>query len=140
MTRSPIRLGLVAALTAGLLGAVATGGEAAPTATWQLMNDNQTACYSPRVTSSYYGIWIKGSWTHAIRVGISRLPAGGSFTTSYAPIPPGSSTGVYSLAYVDATIPATTPVGTYTASLWANDGTTRESVPVTLVVKARCGY
>jgi len=31
-------------------------------------------------------------------------------------------------------------VGTYAASLWASDGTTRESVPVTLVVKTRCGY
>jgi hypothetical protein len=31
-------------------------------------------------------------------------------------------------------------VGTYSASLWASDGTTREAVPVILVVKTSCGY
>lgn len=114
--------------------------QAATGPTWHLINDHQSACFDTNSHNTYYGIWIKGSWTHEINVGITRLPTGGSYTTDYAPIPPGSSNGVGSLAYVDTTIPVSTPVGTYTAALWASDGTTREVVPVTLVVKASCGY
>ena len=104
------------------------------------MDYHQSACFSPRVTSSYYGIWISGHWRRAIDVGAQGLPAGGSYSTSYAPIAPGSSTGEYSLAYVRVDVPATLPVGTYTASLWASDGRATQTVPVTLVVKSRCGY
>jgi hypothetical protein len=64
------------------------------------------------------------------------LPAGGSYYTFYAPIAPGSSDGVGSLAYVAVVIPVGEAVGTYTASIWASDGTTKESVPITLVVNA----
>jgi len=124
-----------AAFSAGLAGAQTTS-----TATWQLVDNHQSACFSPRVTSSYYGIWIKGRWRHSIDVGAQGLPTGGSYSTSYAPIAPGSSTGVYSLAYVRVQLVAATPVGTYTAALWASDGTSRQTVPITLVVKARCGY
>src|SRR5438093_3808677 len=85
--------------------------------TWQLIDYQQSACFSPSVTTAYYGIWIKGSWTRPINIGISNLPSGGTYWTSYAPIPPGSSDGIYSLAYVGVQIPSTTPVGTYTASL-----------------------
>lgn len=108
--------------------------------TWQLMDYHQSSCFDQNVHDTYYGIWIKGKWTHQINVGITRLPTGGSYTTDYAPIPPGSSDGVGSLAYVHTTIPANTPLGTYTARLWASDGTTRETVAVTLVVKSSCGY
>jgi hypothetical protein len=104
------------------------------------MDYHQSACFSPRVTTSYYGIWIKGTWTRPINIGITNLPSGGSYSTSYAPIPPGSSTGEYSLAYVAVQIPTTTQVGTYTASLWASQGKTKQTVPVTLVVKTKCGY
>ena len=64
------------------------------------------------------------------------LPAGGSYYTFYAPIAPGASDGVGSLAYVAVVIPVGEAVGTYTASIWASDGTTKESVPITLVVNA----
>jgi hypothetical protein len=33
-------------------------------------------------------------------------------------------------------LPPGTPVGTVTSTLWANDGTTTETVPITLVVNA----
>jgi hypothetical protein len=105
---------------------------------WHLIDHQQSACFSSNVTDAFYGIWIKGSWRHAIDVGADALPAGGSYTTRYAPIPPGSSTGKYSLAYVDVHLPSTEPRGTYTASLWASDGTTREAVPITIVVQTRC--
>lgn len=119
-----------------------TGGsrsaEASPT--WQLVDYHQSSCFDTNVHDTYYGIYINGKWTHKINVGITHLPAGGTYNTSYAPIPPGSSNGEYSLAYVHPTIPATTPVGTYTANLWASDGTSRQMVHVTLVVKTSCGY
>ena len=139
---SPAIRGLVAllALTAPLLGTATAHATTAAAQPWQLVDYHQNLCYSPNVTSSYYGIWIKGTWNHRVNVGINGLPTGGSYTTSYAPIAAGSSTGEYSLAYVDAAIPASTPQGTYTARLWADDGTRRDRVPVTLTVQARCGY
>jgi hypothetical protein len=89
---------------------------------------------------TYYGIRIEGQWQHTIEVGASRLPAGGSFSTSYAPIAPGSSDGEGSLAYVRVEISESTPLGTSSAKLWASDGTRRQTVPVTLTVETRCGY
>src|SRR5258705_12956462 len=72
----------------------ASAQPAGASATWQLMDYQQSACFSPRVTTAYYGIWIKGTWTRPINIGISNLPSGGTYWTSYAPIPPGSSTGI----------------------------------------------
>jgi hypothetical protein len=117
---------------------VDAAAQAKPRAAWHLVDYSQRACFSPRVTDSYYGIWINGRWTHAINVGAQQLPAGGAFDTSYAPIAPGSSTGVYSLAYVHVMLPPTTPIGSYTASLWASDGSSSEHVPIVLDVRASC--
>ena len=130
--------------------ALAVGGLAAPplagtafarrSATWQLVDYDQTACYSTNVHEAWFGVYIEGRWRRSIDVGADQLPPGGTYTTSYAPIPPGSSTGEYSLAYVGVTLPSTEPVGTYTARLWASTGRIRQSVPITLVVQDRCGY
>ncbi len=135
-----LRRGLAAVAAAGALVAVSAAPADAGPRTWKLVDYSQTACFSPHVTSTYYGIWIEGRWQHTIDVGAARLPAGGSFSTSHAPIAPGSSDGEGSLAYVRVEIPASTPLGTYTAKLWASDGTRRQTVPVTLTVKTRCGY
>ena len=54
------------------------------------------------------------------------------------PIQPGSSDGIYSLAYVAVQVAPDTPVGTYIVSLWVNDGTRRQAVPVTLIVADSC--
>lgn len=106
-------------------------------ATWTLVDYQQRTCYvSARGGTNYYGIWISGKWSHKINIGASALPAGAAQWNSYAPIPPGSSDGVYSLAYVAVQLPPGTPVGTVTSTLWANDGTTTETVPITLVVNA----
>jgi hypothetical protein len=126
-----------------VLGASVAGPAAAwpkPQPTWHLVDYGQRACFSSRVTDSYFGVWISGRWTHAINVGAQGLPAGGGYDTSYAPIAPGSSTGEYSLAYVHVRLSPTTPIGTYTASLWASDGSRPQSVPIILDVRARCGY
>lgn len=135
--------GFAATALLGGSQALAASDRAAPStaaASWQLIDYQQSVCYvSTRGGTSYYGIWISGSWTHTIDVGASGLPAGGSYYTSYAPIPPGSSDGVGSLAYVAVVLPST-PVAVYPASIWADDGTTRESVPVTIRVQDRCGH
>jgi hypothetical protein len=145
--RTLTKQGVLCALALSLL--VITGGPVvaatkaqAPrpaAATWKLVDYQQKACFSPSVKTSSYGIWIKGTWKRAINVGIKNLPSAGSYTTSYAPIPPGSSTGVYSLAYVNLTL-NNPPNGTYTAKLWAADGTTGQAVPVTVTVQDRCGH
>ena len=112
---------------------------AAAAATWTLIDNDQSICFvqgSPY--PNYYGIWIKGTWKRQIRVGVSSLPAGATWSTSYSPIPPGSSDGIGSLAYVAVTLAPNTPLGSYTASLWAKDGTVTQRVPVDLVVKTKC--
>jgi hypothetical protein len=113
--------------------------EAAPrSVTWQLVDNHQAICFTTRSNIGYFGIWIKGKWSRTVNVGISGLPSGGTFTTSYAPIASGAGSGQRSLAYVAARLPASTPIGSYTASLWASDGRSRQTVPVTLNVKTKC--
>jgi hypothetical protein len=132
---------VVVTLTLGLLGSVVGGASArSDSQSWQLVDYQQSACFSSNVTSGYYAIFIDGLWKRALNIGITGLPPGGTFTTSYAPIPPGSSDGIYSLAYVGVHLPSNTAVGTYTADLWAGNRLGTKSVPVTIVVKAKCGY
>jgi hypothetical protein len=125
-------------LTVGASGQAAVTAKAPTRATtWHLIDNHQRSCWvSTRGGTSYYGIWISGTWKRKVNVGADGLPAGGSFYTSYAPIAPGSSNGVGSLAYVAVVLPVGTPVGTYTSSLWASDGRTKQAVPITLVVQA----
>src|SRR5262249_41523409 len=131
---------MLAVLAAVLMIPLASASAGTGARGWQLVDYQQSACFSPNVTSTWYGIWLKGTWKHPVQIGAEDLPAGGSFSTSDGPIPPGSSTGIYSLAYVEVTIPASTPVGTYGATLWAKSGRVEHTVPITLAVKARCGY
>ncbi len=142
--RRLVRIFVLAALIGSVTLVAAGSAQGAPggghAARWQLVDYGQAACFSANVHDAYYGVWISGRWSRPINVGASALPAGASFDTSYAPIPPGSSTGVYSLAYVHVRMTTNPPVGTYTASLWATDGTTTRSVPIVLNVKTRCGY
>jgi hypothetical protein len=118
-------------------GQAAVARSTTTTATWQLIDNHQRTCYvSTRGGTSYYGIWISGTWRHRINIGADQLPAGGSYYTSYAPIPPGSSDGIGSLAYVAVVLPVGAAVGTYTSSLWASDGRRKQAVPIELVVQA----
>jgi hypothetical protein len=131
---------LIGSLTLFLAGSAQGVRRVGSAPRWQLVDNAQFACFSANVHDAYYGVWIDGRWTKAINVGASGLPASASFDTSYAPIPPGSSTGVYSLAYVHLKMTTNPAVGTYTASMWATDGRTTKSVPIVLSVKTRCGY
>jgi hypothetical protein len=95
-------------------------------------------------------VWIlltlSGTWTHPVNFGIRNPPPGTTVGRStfvngnpvpYQPIAPGSGDGTGgALGRVELTYhQGTTPPGTYSATLWANDGTTERTLPVTLVVK-----
>jgi hypothetical protein len=41
---------------------------------------------------------------------------------------------------VHVSLAPATPIGTYTASIWAGDGGGMQSVPIVLDVLATCGY
>jgi hypothetical protein len=136
-----ILIGILA--VSGML-ASAFGGTAAATsartARWTLEDYQQSGCFSSHVTDHYYGIYIDGTWRRSIYVGAANLPPGGTYDTTYAPIPPGSSNGEYTLAYVHVVLRSTQPLGTYTADMWASNGRVTQSVPITLVVQSSCGY
>jgi uncharacterized protein DUF5980 len=141
--RAIARIAVLVGLVTSFVGAPSTGAIASPATrqapTWQLVDYGQKACFSPRVHDAYFGVFINGRWTRRINVGASGLPAGGSYSTNYAPIPPGSSNGVYSLASVHVALPTPPPIGTYTAWMWAGDGRSVQRVPIILDVRARCG-
>jgi hypothetical protein len=141
MVRRRARILIVVGTIMALFLAVAPDGAGAQVRRgWHLVDYQQSGCFSSNVTTHYYAIYIEGRWGRALDIGITGLPAGGTFTTSYAPIPPGSSDGEHSLAYVGVHLPSDTALGTYTADLWAGNERRTESVPVTLVVKTTCGY
>ena len=127
-----------------LLASISDTAMARKRPTWQPVDYAQENCvnmgspYSDRTT--YYGVYIKGRWTRSINAGVTSAPSGSTFWGSYLPIPPGSSEGEYSLAYVALQVAPGTPLGTYAVDLWADDGPTRQTVPVTLIVADRCGY
>jgi hypothetical protein len=124
---------------AGAIVAPALGSAAAPAASgWRLVDYDQRACFDTNSHDTWFGVFIKGTWTRPIKVGVKHLPAGADYSTSYTPIPPGSSSGVYSLASAGAHLAPDTPIGTYRASLWASDGSTRDHVRVRLDVKTDC--
>jgi hypothetical protein len=133
-------LALACLLSAGAGMSPAQAVAQAPRATWTLVDYRQDGCFSPNVGDTYFGVYVDGRWRTPINVGASGLPAGGSYTTSYAPIPPGSSDGEYTLAYVHVVLAPLPPVGRYTATLWADDGRSRQEVPIALDVTTKCGY
>jgi hypothetical protein len=139
-----IQVLIVGVLLASAVVAIPSRAAAQSSATWQLIDYQQRACVSLGSASSdlttYYGIWIKGTWSRQIDVGIDALPSGAKWWTSSAPIPPGSSDGVGSLAYVAVKLARGTKVGSYTAQLWADDGRSRQSVPVTIVAATSCRH
>ena len=110
---------------------------------WQLIDYAQTDCVSITGPYSdepiYFGIYLQGRWNRTITAGVSGAPGGSTSWGSYLPLRPGASDGKYSLAYVVVQVAPDTPIGVYTVSLWADDGTTRQAVPVTIQVVDRCG-
>ena len=85
---------------------------------WGLVDYEQKGCFDVNIDSTYFGIWLTGSWRRPIEVGLSDLPKNARYTTSYAPIDPGTSDGRGSLAYVRLQLDSLPAVGKYDATLW----------------------
>jgi hypothetical protein len=145
------RARLAAVLVASLIGSIASvaasaAAGAAPVAgaaqqsAWHLEDYQQSGCFDANNHDTYYGIYINGQWRSPIDVGAGHLPHGGTFDTSYAPIPPGSSNGEFSLAYVHVTLATLPAIGHYVATMWANDGSVQQRVPIRIDVRSNCGY
>lgn len=121
-----------------LLIAPAGAASAAP-GSWTLVDNHQSACYyRPNGTTNYYGVWLTGSWSRSVSVSAAGLPSGSTTWAFDSPIPPGSSDGSGSLAYVAVQIPSSLANGTYTATLSATDGASSQSVPIGITVQTNC--
>jgi hypothetical protein len=153
-----------AAMMAAALGITATASPAAASSGWQLVDEfaGHPVCYSTGGGSNYLQIDLSGSWAAPVSIGASGLPAGGSYSTyilyqtgyqytaGSSPIPPGSSNGTGPLsvgpqttarAYVLTAIPAGLQQNSsFTITLWASDGTTTQTEPVPIVIKASCRH
>jgi hypothetical protein len=105
---------------------------------------------------------LNGTWSTSLTFGASGLPVGASssdmildenltndvWSTATPPIPPGWSNGTGPLAvgpetiaeaYADTTIPVGLEAGsTLTITIWASDGTTKQTESVPIVIKASC--
>ncbi|MBV9639644.1 MAG: hypothetical protein JO330_08840, partial [Mycobacteriaceae bacterium] len=51
------------------IGAAGTVAGAAQPAGWHLVGHHQHTCYDTNVHDGWYGVFIKGTWTHAIDIG-----------------------------------------------------------------------
>jgi hypothetical protein len=105
-----------------------------------LLDNHQTVCNDGRASNAFYRIQIRGTWTTSVQVGLANLPYNATFATHWAPIPPGSSDGQETLAFVELRLGEQLPVGNYVAKMWAKDGSQYQAVPVTLEVRSFCRY
>ena len=167
MTSRPWRAAALlapAALAAVALATPAAAATAAASPSWQLTNQfaSSPACYPAGGGSEYLEIDLSGSWSVPLSFGASGLPAGGSssdyilyftgspytITAGGAPMPPGSSNGTgpftvsaqtWAEAYAITTIPSGLKAGSsFTITLWASDGTTKQTETVPIDIKASC--
>ncbi len=144
-THRAVRLavGLTTGLALALLGSspavagAARGGVTTTSATWTLVDYQQSACITSSIgRTTYFLVVIQGSWSRPITPAAQNLPAGSQGSTS-APIPPGSNYSGVVQSMVWVGMPPT-PVGVYTAAIRASDGVTTQTVPLTLRVQASC--
>ena len=143
--RRPTTLGRLPVFVVAVLASLAflaPAASAATTPTWSLvdLHDSRCAHVGGGGSPGSYAVQIKGRWTRPIAVGLDNLPAGVTATPLQSPIPPGSSDGTKELAYVSVGVNRRqATLGTYTLSLWADDGVVRQRVPVTLILQStRC--
>jgi len=109
---------------------------------WSLVDlaDHRCAQLGSGSSPGSYAVELNGHWNHTVTVGMDALPPGVTATALQSPIPPGSSDGTQELAYVRIDVARRQAVpGAYSMALWATDGSTRQVVPVTLVIQTtRC--
>jgi YD repeat-containing protein len=127
--------------TAGL-ALMLSSTTAATASTWELDDADQRICmHTTDGHWTYFLVQINGSWSKVIQSKLESLPPG--FTSNDGllvgpgsnPTHPGGQAIVQSLVEMKV---APLPVGVYTASLTATDGTETQSAPVTIDVKVRC--
>lgn len=129
--------GLVAGLVAAFALTLASAPQAAA-ATWTLDDvpgHPQRICVHPDHgwPNTYYLVPISGTWTTVITAGVSDLPPG-SYSNGGA-VHPSESGGFIGMVHVSI---APLPVGDYTATLWADDGTETQTVPVMISSSEDC--
>ena len=156
-----------AAITAVALATPAAASPAAASPSWQLTDQyaSNPACFTTGGGSGDLEINLSGSWSTPLSFGASGLPSGGSYSdiiyyfasspysflsTGPAPMPPGSSNGTgpftvtanpqdFAESYAVTVIPAGLAVNsTFNITLWASDGTTRQTESVPVVIKSSC--
>ena len=153
-----------AAITMVTLATPAVASPAAASPSWTLTNEfaSNPVCYTTSGGSEPLEINLSGTWSTSLTFGASGLPAGASssdmildenltndvWSTATPPIPPGWSNGTGPLAvgpetiaeaYADTTIPAGLKAGsTLTITIWASDGTTKQTESVPIVIKSSC--
>ena len=154
---------LAPAATMAAMVTGATPASAATSPTWQLINEfaGTTVCNTTAGATDQLQVYLSGTWSTAITIGASNLPAGASysffdriidgykFLESHSPtIPAGSSVGNgvevlgprhNEFLYVEVTLPAgLAPNSTVTVTLSATDGTTTQTEPVTIGIQNSC--
>jgi hypothetical protein len=144
--------------------ALATPAVAAASPSWQF-TDQYTAspaCFTTSGGTEPLELNLNGTWSASLTFGASGLPAGASYSdmildenlasdawsSATPPIPPGWSNGTGPLAvgpetiaeaYAETTIPAGLKAGsTLTITIWASDGTTKQTESVPIAIKSSC--
>jgi hypothetical protein len=144
--------------------ALATPAVAAASPSWQF-TDQYTAspaCFTTSGGTEPLELNLNGTWSASLTFGASGLPAGASYSdmildenlasdawsSATPPIQPGWSNGTGPLAvgpetiaeaYAETTIPAGLKAGsTLTITIWASDGTTKQTESVPIAIKSSC--
>ena len=150
---------------AAMMAAMFTGATpamASTSPTWQLLDEftGTPLCNLTTGSSVAMQVVLSGTWSSPITVGASNLPAGGRYsfyglrldgyrlTGATNPIPPGSAPGNGVIifgprntehAYVEVILPPGLALGsTVTITMFATDGTTTQTIPVTILTQNSC--
>ena len=158
--RAAAILAPAAMMAATFTGATAATASTSPT--WQLLDEftGSPLCNLTTGSSVIMQVVLSGTWSTPITVGASNLPAGGSYsfnglrldgyrlTGATNPIPPGSAPGNGVIifgprdtehAYVEVILPPGLALGsTVTITMFATDGTTTQTIPVTILTQNSC--
>jgi len=144
--------------------ALATPAVAAASPSWQFTDQYtaRPACFTTSGGTEPLELNLNGTWSTSLTFGASGLPAGASYSdmildenltndewrSATPPIPPGWSNGTGPLAvgpetiaeaYAETTIPAGLTAGsTLSITIWASDGTTKQTESVPIVIKSSC--
>ncbi|MFC7380777.1 DUF5980 family protein [Sphaerisporangium rhizosphaerae] len=116
----------------------ASSSSVATTATWELRDIGQSICVTSQYghPGTYFLVPVYGTWSTTLTTGLRNLPPG-STSVGGTPILPGSEYDSTIRGFVQLTV-APTPVGTYTAEVWASDGTVTQAVPAIINVRESC--